>query len=98
MMQWLREELKKQKEFMTWGYATLVESVFLIIWVLTQWLVDQVVLFFPLPIFDLWTLHTLQVLFAIATLIPIIAHICVEVVKYVVQTRNAINKELEKVE
>ena len=97
-MQWLREELNKQKEFMTWFCANLAESAFLIICAFVQSQVNQVVVSFQLEPFDQCILFILQLLFAIATLIPIIAHICVGVVKDVVETRNAINKELEKLE
>ena len=97
-MQWLREELNKQKEFMTWLCANLAESAFLISCAFLAWRVNQVVLSFQLEPFDQCILFILQVLFTIATLIPIIAHICVGVVKDVVEALNAINKELEKLE
>ena len=81
--------------FAEWALSSLIDGVFIVLWVGVQWAVDQAICYVPLARIDSYTLLVLQVLFAIATLVPIIAHIAVNVVRHVVKGYKAIQEEMK---
>lgn len=94
MMQKLATEIEDQKVFAVWAVSSLFDCAFLVIWALAQWTVDQIVNSLQLAGINYWVLITIQLLLAIATLVPILAHISVSVIRCLVKTRIAIEKEL----
>ena len=82
--------------FFTWGVESLVESMALLSWALMQWVVNYLISYIPLTEIDQLFLITLQILLAIITIIPIIAHLCVSVTENLVETRLHINRTLKK--
>ena len=84
--------------FAKWALSSLVDGVFLVLWVCVQWLVNQLISNLPLSWIDGWMLLLLQFLFAIATLVPIIAHVGVNVVRHIVHSWNAIQEEMKGVD
>lgn len=81
--------------FAEWALSSLVDGVFLVLWVWGQWLIDQVICQVQLSWIDHYTLLMIQVLFAIATLVPIVVHSCVNLVQHVVQGWKAIQEEMK---
>lgn len=94
-IQWHKSNLHifSLREFSSWVLSSLVDGVFLISWVWVQWLVGQVIGSLPLYGIDDWTLLVVQLLFAIATLVPIVAHICVTIIRTVIEAREIIRRD-----
>lgn len=67
--------------------------VYLIVWALAQYFIDSLIRNFQ-PGVDVWILVTLQFLLAILTLLPLIAHICVSMIRTFLQARQVIQQEL----
>ena len=81
--------------FAEWAVSTLADGAFLVVWVWVQWFVDQMISYFQLSWIDDWTLLLIQLLFAIGTLIPIVMHISVNMVRHLVEGWKAITVELK---
>ena len=69
--------------------------VYLIIWALAQYFIDNLIRNFQ-PGVGAWILLTIQFLLAILTLLPLIAHICVSVIRTFLQARQVIQQELKQ--
>lgn len=95
-MPWEVNELEQLKLFIAWGLTAVVDGIFLIIWAVVQWVVACLIGYIQLTWLDQWVLNTLQSLFAIMTLTPIIANFCVHTTENFVQTRLRIRRELKK--
>ena len=97
MMQKLATEIEDQKVFAVWAVSSLFDCACLVTTALAQWTVDQVVNSLQLAGINYWVLVTIQLLLAIATLAPILAHTSVSVIRCFVKMRIAIEKELTRV-
>lgn len=75
----------------------ITDAMFLIIWAYAQSFVSQTIQFIEPSRIDYWTFIVIQLLFAIATLVPIFTHLCVNVIRLIVQGWIAIRDELKKV-
>lgn len=58
----------------------LIDSGFLVLWVMIQWTVNALIKRFQLSGFDSWMFIIFQILFSISTLIPVIIHMYRETV------------------
>lgn len=88
------EEVKiKLKTIGQWAMSAFLDALFLVCWVFIQWVVQNVIIYLNLSGIDKWMLVTFQVLFSIATLIPIIAYIVRDIVKVIFRTWAQIQYE-----
>ena len=89
-------ELEELKVLAMWGITNLADGVFLVIWTYIQWEVNQVISGLQLDGIDYWLLMAIQLLFAVATFVPILTHICVGIVRRLVQALIVIRNELKR--
>lgn len=90
-------ELKNTiKLYAVWGVTTLVDSLFLALWVTVQWLVDTFVVH-PLMLTGLpnLVLSIFQILFAISTLAPVAITIYRDIRIMLLRTQRRIRREIE---
>lgn len=88
---------QKIKRMSVWFLSSLVEGLFLAIWAFVQVLIDQALSDLQLPWVDSRLLVAMQLLFAIATLLPILIHIGVKISRCFTEASILIQKELEEV-
>jgi len=80
-----------------WALSGIIDSVFLVVWVFTTWLVNEkIVAYFQVHGIDRWVLETFQVLFALSTLAPIVIYIVGDISRMVIQARRKLQLELDK--
>lgn len=82
--------------YAVWGVTTLVDSLFLALWVAVQWLVDSYVVL-PLRLTGLsnLVLSLFQILFAISTLAPVAITIYRDIRIMLLRTQRRIRREIE---
>lgn len=84
------------KIFTVWAASSLIDAVFLALWVFTQWFVNEnVIKIFTLNDLDRWMLETFQIIFAIATLAPIIVYVYVDIRVMLLRAQRKIRQEIE---
>ena len=82
--------------FTIWTVTSLVDSAFLAVWVAVQWAVNNKVVTPLMPTgIDRLVFTILQVLFAIATLAPIIIIIYRDILIMLLRTNRKIRKEIQ---
>lgn len=89
------EEIKRKiKTIIQWIVSSFLDAVFLVCWIVIQWFVNQkIIANLNLSGIDEWMLITFQVLFSIATLIPVIAYIGIDVCKVILRSWAQIQQE-----
>lgn len=81
------------KTFTIWFLASLMDSAFLAGWALLQTTVNKyIVLYIQLDGIDKLIFVVFQVIFAISTLIPIIAYITTDMWRIIQQTRKKLRR------
>ena len=80
--------------FAKWALSSLVSAVFLVIWIVLQWSIDEIAAYFRLDGIDYWGLIIFQWLFAIATLIPIASYIFKNSIIAIVDAWRTIKQEI----
>jgi ABC-type transport system involved in Fe-S cluster assembly fused permease/ATPase subunit len=80
--------------FLRWVISGLIDSVFLIIWVFTQWLTNSIINNLNLSNIDKWVLIIFQILFAASTLAPVIVYIYVDVRIMILRAQSRIALEI----
>lgn len=91
---------EKLKTVTTWMGSIILDTLFLALWILLQWGVEKLIGLFPVhSIIDLILLITLQILFSIATLVPVVLYIWgdltimyYQVVSRIEQEKSSINE------
>lgn len=74
--------------------ASLIDTLFLVFWVILQWLVDiNIISKYQLSGIDSWVLIMFQVLFAIATLVPVSIFYYGDIRVMLIRTKKRIQKE-----
>jgi len=93
--QW--KELGNQIQvFMQWSISSIIDSAFLALWVLLQWLLDvKVIQEYKLSSIDFWILFTFQIIFAVSTVIPVIIFIYTDIRIMLLRARRRIQREIE---
>jgi hypothetical protein len=86
--------LEELKVFIIWAISSLVDGVFLILWVFVQQFFDQLVSNLQLFGVERGILIVIQLLFAILTLVPILTHICLSLIRSLKEARLLIWEEL----
>lgn len=84
------------KVFTIWGLSGIVDSSYLILWVIIQWISNNLIIQFQLTGIDSWVLSAFQILFAISTLLPIIIFIGLDISIMFLQAKRRIKNELDK--
>lgn len=82
----------KAKTALAWATSLLVDSVFLSIWFLAQSIVGRLATSFPAHGTDSYAIASVQVLFAISTIIPIILYIYQDTLIMYYRTKANIEK------
>jgi lipid-A-disaccharide synthase-like uncharacterized protein len=81
--------------FPIWILSGVIDAAFVVAWVFVQWFVNEKVIeVYPLAGIDRWALGIIQGLFAVSTLVPIIAYVVVDIVVILNRARTMIMKEL----
>ena len=90
-------ELKSTLRLFTiWAVASIMDSLFLALWVTIQWLVSsQVVAPLILTGIDKFILYVFQVLFAISSLAPVAVTIYRDIRIMMLRTQRRIRREIE---
>ena len=97
MRKWPVELAETVPVFAIWAVNCVLGAAYLVLWACAQWGVDRLVDGFQLSGIDYWTLLAIQLLFAVATLVPILIHICVSTMRTVVEGWIAMREELNKI-
>lgn len=84
------------KTFIRWAVAALIDAAFLAVWVATQWIVGWILRGLPLDGIDAFVLISIQVVLAIATIVPIVLYIYKDIRIVWIRTQRAIQREQEK--
>lgn len=94
----LEDTLVELRTIIRWILSGLIEALFIICWVLTQWIVNELIIsrFRISGEVDKTVLTIAQWLFAIATLTPILFFLVQLIVTMSVRTYRYIRKELKK--
>ena len=80
--------------FLRWIISGVIDSVFLIIWVVSQWGTNSIISNLGLSGIDEWVLITFQILFAVSTLAPVIVYIYVDVRIMILRAQRRIVLEI----
>lgn len=94
-----KDLIRELKVFTVWIFSSLIDAIFLALWVLVQWLVNgNVIVRFGLSGIDRWMLFAFQVLFAISTLAPVVIYIYADTSVMFWQAQMRIWREKDKYE
>jgi hypothetical protein len=89
----LRDEIKV---YSSWAASTLMEGVFITLWVSVQWLVGKAMGVFELEArIDRGVLLAFQFLFAVSTLAPVVLYIYTNTRILILRARRKIQLEME---
>jgi ABC-type transport system involved in Fe-S cluster assembly fused permease/ATPase subunit len=98
MKVFMKKELNEIKTeiftFLRWIISGVMDSVFLIIWVVTQWATNNIINNLNLSGIDKWVLITFQILFAVSTLAPVIVYIYVDIRIMILRAQHRIILEI----
>jgi hypothetical protein len=98
MKVFMKKELNEIKTetftFLRWIISGVIDSVFLIIWVVTQWGTNNIISNLSLSGVDKWVLITFQILFSISTLAPVIVYIYVDINIMILRAQRRIVLEI----
>jgi hypothetical protein len=84
------------KVFAVWIASSIMDSVFVAIWVLLQWFVSEKVIHgLRLSGVDTWVLGAFQVLFAMSTLVPVVIYIYVDIRIMILRAQQMIRLEIQ---
>jgi hypothetical protein len=85
----LSDVVPRLRRFLVWTASSLIDTGFLLIWVLVQWFANELIIpRFRLSGIDAIILVIFQVLFATSTLVPVAAYIYVDVAATIPQARR----------
>ena len=77
--------------FLIWFVSSIIDALFLSLWVCLQWLVNEYVLArFDLSWIDQWELFAYRLLLGVSTLAPIAIYIFEDTRKMVLQSRTRV--------
>lgn len=93
--EWEERIADEFKARITWTISSLLDVVFLAIWVGTQWLVNKFIANLELSGIDEWVLLNFQLLFAISTLVPPVIYIYVDTRIMLLRASRRIQREKE---
>ena len=88
--------LKDAKIFGRWLLSSVIDSGFMAGWVVIQWSAQQIVSRYPLQGIDAWVLYIFQIVFAITTLVPVLAYIVMDLAVMVIRVRRYLYVETTK--
>jgi len=91
-----KELSKELRTFLKWTVSGLIDSAFLVLWVLVQWGNQKIIENLQLSGLDKWQLTAFQILFAISTLASVIIYIVTDISIMFIQAKRMVKKELEK--
>lgn len=77
-----------------WALICLIDALFVGLWVILQWGLQQFIQRFPLSGVDGWVLAVFQFLFAATTLAPVIFHIMGSISIRAIKTFRQVRTEL----
>ena len=84
------------ESFLYRSACCITDATFLVIWAYAQSFVSQTIKAIEPSGIDYWTFIVIQLFFAIATLVPIFTHLCVNATRLLVQGWIAIREELKR--
>ena len=89
-------ELKNTvKLFSFWSLTTLIDTLFLVIWVSIQWIVgDKVIAPLKLTGIDQYVLIIFQIMFAVSTLAPVAITVYSDIRIMLIKTQSKIHQEI----
>lgn len=76
------------KLFATWALTSLLDSAFLVFWVILQFLTNRTVAQFELSGIDVVVFWIFQVVFAISTVAPVLLYVYKDVVVMILQAKH----------
>jgi hypothetical protein len=88
-----QETISELRLFVRWAISSLIDSMFLGLWVVIQWGVSKLIDSFPLFNVDLWVLWCFRIIFACTTLIPIIIYIYEDTMVMIYRAAKRIKEE-----
>lgn len=89
----LKDLGQKINDFANLTISSLIDAIFLVIWVLAQWLLSSILKNFELSGFDQLVLSVFQALFAFSTLAPIVVYIYRDIRIVISRAQRIIDKE-----
>ncbi|MEW6241302.1 MAG: hypothetical protein AB1564_10890 [Chloroflexota bacterium] len=87
---------KELKVFAIWGVSGLIDSAFLVLWVVIQSGANKLIGLFSLEGVDRWMLLAFQIIFALSTLAPIIIYVYADIAIMVIQARQRIRNSSKR--
>lgn len=93
---WWKDLKGRLKFFATQVVQILIDSLYLALWVIAQWAVNEyVVQRLKLSGMDEWVYLAFQVIFALSTLVVVVLHVGADIVIMYLRTRRRIQYEVE---
>lgn len=88
---------RELKIFTIWAVSSLIDSIFLALWVFVQWIVNEYVTAkLRLSFADQWVLYGFQIIFSVSTLAPVIIYIYTDIRVMIIRARSRVRSELGK--
>ena len=93
--QW-RELLEQLKTFTIWLVSSIIDGLFVALWVAIQWLVGLTLNRLELSGIDSWVLRGCQILLAITTLVPVGLYVYVDIRIKWLRAQERIQQEIKR--
>ena len=88
---------RELKVFTIWAISGLIDSAFLALWVIVQWLVNEYIITkLNLSFLDQRVLSVFQIVFAVSTLAPVIIYIYTDIRVMIIRAQSRVQNELKK--
>lgn len=81
-----------------WIGIALIDGIFLVIWAYTQIVLNNLIVTYKTNFNNELYLFALQLIFAVATLVPILTHVAITTIRGLVEVWIAIKRELTRLE
>lgn len=91
-----KEIVNTSKIYTIWTITSLIDSLFVILWVLIQYYSNKAINSFELSGIDRIVLYVFQLIFGLSTLAPVIIKIYVDIFTMVLKGNRIIKQEIQK--
>ena len=89
----LKDTIDETRLYVKWIFSSVLDGIFVALWVFVQWGVDKIIANFPILEIDLWVLWSFRIIFAFTTLAPIIIYIYEDVMVMIYRAVRRVRKE-----
>lgn len=86
---------KRFRIYGIWAASGLIDTIFLVLWVLAQWVASWLISHFELVGVDLVVKSIFQLIFAVSTVVPIVIHTYADIRIMIIQMKRRIERETD---